>query len=120
LLFFLALLSTASVQADVVLNGLIVDRTYTRFGKEFYSAYSQKLSSARFDFNITIEEKFLPRVGSLIKVYGDRSLIFGRVLGRKNSEMEGHVNLALNATSGFIARRRVPEINPDLHGEGYK
>jgi len=118
--FAFLVLAVPSKAQEPALNGLIIDRTFTRFGKEFYRQYSQQLQDTSYDFNIVIEEKFLPRVGSLVTVSADNRTIFGRMLGRKNQELKQHVDIALNVTAQFIAQRMYPEINPDLKGDGFR
>ncbi|MFV0575426.1 MAG: CsgE family curli-type amyloid fiber assembly protein [Vibrio sp.] len=71
-------------------SGVIVDRTITRLGKDFYSFFSRKIYEqlTNLDQNVLVEERPTALSGSIITVFHQSTPIYRTALspGRKQAE----------------------------------
>lgn len=119
-IFILSPLGFCQEVLDV--NGLIIDKTISRFGKTFYIEYSQLIPVKNIKSNVVVEEKYMPRYGSIIVISINGKTLFSRILGRKSNQLSAIVRQASGVTLAFIARSMVEQgklhEDPDLKGNG--
>lgn len=96
-------------------SGLIVDRTMTRLGEDFYFFFSQKLNDQYSDLkeNFEVRERPTALSGSIIGVYHSGKAIYRTALspGRRQAQEKAHE--AVNAVSDYIIRWQVERLFKD-------
>ena len=61
-------INNLSTENFVEIEGLIVDETRTKIGRDFYDIFYNKWTANAKDFTITISEKPMPRLGALVSI----------------------------------------------------
>ncbi|MFA0087718.1 CsgE family curli-type amyloid fiber assembly protein [Vibrio sp. 10N.261.51.F12] len=87
-------------------NGVIVDRTITRLGEDFYFFFSQKLNDTYPDLreNLTIKEIPTALSGSIIEVYHSRKAIFRTALSPGRQTAKERAGDAMRVVGNYIIR----------------
>ena len=102
---------------DIEIEGIIVDATQTKIGKDFYDLFYQQwnqLDSLIYP-SITINERALPQLGSLISVQIQDQLIFQQVIQPKYEKIEDMANYAFELAYRFV--ENYDEMQNQLQGE---
>lgn len=94
-------------QADgVEISGLVIDRTLTRGGREFFSAVSKQLDPLDDrPFTIEIQERIAPGRSTFVRLYVDQSLIFQASLDPLPGRIEETARRAIGRLAHYVARR---------------
>ncbi|WP_049757930.1 curli production assembly/transport protein CsgE [Shewanella amazonensis] len=101
---------------DVEISGLVIDRTLTRFGKEFsfyYSSYWRELPFTQ-GFNVTLTETVFPQAGTLLIMEINGQKIYSTHFGRRASSIKDKAEQAVLITVDYLAQVRANA----LLGEG--
>ncbi|MCL1127011.1 curli production assembly/transport protein CsgE [Shewanella surugensis] len=97
---------------DIEISGLVIDRTLTRFGKDFGFYYSSYWRSLPFTqgFNVTLYETVFPQAGTelTLEVNGER--IYVTHFGRRANPIKERAEQAILLTIDHIARVRASAI----------
>ncbi len=105
---------------DIEIQGIIVDATQTKIGKDFYDLFYQQWSQVEnLPYqSITISEKALPQLGSQVTVQIDDQLIFQQVIQPRYEVIEQMVNYAVQRTYQYVIN--YDEMQKQLQGEDLK
>ncbi|MCL2919044.1 MULTISPECIES: curli production assembly/transport protein CsgE [Shewanella] len=101
---------------EVEISGLVIDRTLTRFGKEFsfyYSSYWRELPFTQ-GFNVTLTETVFPQAGTLLVMEINGQKIYSTHFGRRASSIKDKAEQAVLITVDYLAQVRANA----LLGEG--
>jgi curli production assembly/transport component CsgE len=106
-LFSVATLSSSPTCADeLTLSGLVLDRSISRFGKDFsyyYSAYWRDLPATE-GMTLVIHEQVFPQAGTLLWLELNQRRIYQTYLGRRHQDVRQFAEQAVFATIEEIAR----------------
>ena len=109
--------------ADIEISGLVIDRTLTRFGKDFsfyYSSYWRDLPFTQ-GFNVTLYETVFPQAGTLLTLEVNGITIYKTHFGRRASPIKERAEQAILLTIDHLARVRANAITGELadSSDGY-
>ncbi|MBV7316497.1 curli production assembly/transport protein CsgE [Shewanella sp. NIFS-20-20] len=93
---------------DIEISGLVIDRTLTRFGKDFsfyYSGYWRDLPFTQ-GFNVTLTETVFPQAGTKLMLDVNGTVIYVTYFGRRASPIKEKAEQALLLTIDYIAQVR--------------
>jgi len=115
LLAWLALAPVAGAAAsEDLIQGLVIDSTISRFGHDFYRAFSDRLADAsEMDFNLVVRERPSARWGSLIWVEQDQRVLYRQFLQPNASQVTDSAYGAADQVVEAIARRRLEDLLQD-------
>ena len=85
----LLLQSFSSQSADIELSGLVLDRTISRFGKDFsfyYSGYWRDMPSTE-GITVVIYEQVYPQAGTFLWVEMNQKRIYQTYFGRRQNDV---------------------------------
>lgn len=85
----LLLRSLPSYAADIELSGLVLDRTISRFGKDFsfyYSGYWRDMPSTE-GITVVIYEQVYPQAGTFLWVEMNQKRIYQTYFGRRQNDV---------------------------------
>jgi len=87
-------------------GGLIIDRTMTRLGEDFYSNFSQLLNDRyeSLDENLTVTERPTALSGSIIGIYHRNKPIYRTALSPGKRQAQDRAEEALRVVSNYIIR----------------
>ena len=93
----------------VEIEGLLIDRTLTRLGKDFYFAFSMKMNNEYGDLevNLTITEVPTALSGSIITVYHFDRAIYKTALSPGRYQAEQRAEEAMYATRNYIVKWKI-------------
>ncbi|GGI67029.1 curli production assembly protein CsgE [Shewanella hanedai] len=104
LLFFPT--ATVAVEDDIEISGLVIDRTLTRFGKDFgfyYSGYWRDLTFTQ-GFNVTLYETVFPQAGTQLTLEVNGKAIYITHFGRRANPIKERAEQAILLTIDYIAQ----------------
>lgn len=104
----LLLVSSPSVLADndIEISGLVIDRTLTRFGKDFgfyYSSYWRELPFTQ-GFNVTLYETVFPQAGTVLTLEVNGTRIYTTHFGRRANPIKESAEQAILLTIDYLAQ----------------
>lgn len=87
-------------------RGLIIDRTMTRLGEDFYFFFTQQLNERYpdLDENLTVKEIPTALSGSIIEVYHARTAIYRTALSPGRRTAKQRASDAINVVGNYIIR----------------
>ncbi len=87
-------------------GGLIIDRTMTRLGEDFYSNFSQLLNEKyeNLDENLTVSERPTALSGSIISIHHRNKLIYRTAISPGRRQAEEKSKQAVRAVNAHIIR----------------
>lgn len=87
-------------------NGLILDRTMTRLGDDFYFFFAQFLNEHHADLteNLTIKERPTALSGSIISVYHSRNIIYRTSLSPGRYQAKLKAKQAVREVGRYVIR----------------
>lgn len=99
--------STARAQNDdLLLSGMLLDRTISRFGKDFsyyFSAYWRDLP-ATSGLTLVIHEQVYPQAGTLLWLELNQRRIYQTYFGRRHVDVKAFAEQAVLVTIEELAR----------------
>lgn len=103
---------------DIEISGLVIDRTLTRFGKDFgfyYSSYWRELSFTQ-GFNVTLYETVFPQAGTVLSLEVNGTRIYTTHFGRRANPVKESAEQAILITIDYLAQVRANAITGDFSG----
>lgn len=101
----LLLLTFSSAIASAQVEGLIIDKTRTKIGRDFYELFYLKLEpiiGTDSKFNITVEEFVDPQFGSRIGVAINDEIVYQNFVSSRLDDIEEKVNEATEVVNYFF------------------
>ncbi|GAA4877137.1 curli production assembly/transport protein CsgE [Ferrimonas pelagia] len=101
-----ALLSGPAYSDDIELDGILVDRTLTRFGKDFiyyYASYWRDLPGTT-GFNVTVFETVYPQAGTRLWIEVNNTKVFETYFGRRYNDVKERADQAMLRTIDHVAQ----------------
>jgi curli production assembly/transport component CsgE len=116
----LLLLGSPAVFADndIEISGLVIDRTLTRFGKDFgfyYSSYWRELPFTQ-GFNVTLYETVFPQAGTVLTLEVNGTKIYTTHFGRRANPIKESAEQAILITIDYLGQVRANAITGDISG----
>jgi len=105
------------------IGGLVIDRTITRFGKDFYQSFSALWRDIKGTqkYTLAIIEKPLPQSGTVLWIELQGKKIYQTYFGRRKSQNNENIEMqAIQIVSNQIVNMMQQEHNPDFKGDGYE
>ncbi|MGR6860690.1 curli production assembly/transport protein CsgE [uncultured Aliivibrio sp.] len=106
-------------EADDLLEieGLIIDRTLTRLGRDFYFAFSMKMNSKYddIDVNLTVKERPTALSGSIIGVYHFDKVIYRGALSPGQRQADEKAAQAIEAVNQYIIKWQTEKLFRDTY-----
>ncbi|MCL2912678.1 curli production assembly/transport protein CsgE [Shewanella corallii] len=118
ILLLIAPVSRAS--DDIEISGLVIDRTLTRFGKDFafyYSGYWRDLTFTQ-GANVTLTETVFPQAGTKLTVEINGTLIYVTHFGRRASPVKERAEEAVLRTVDYLAHIQAEALSGELAAGG--
>lgn len=108
---------------SLMINGLIVDETVTKVGRDFYELfYSQwQAPSSKQSYLIFVREQPQPGMGSRVSVFLNDTELFAQPLQPRYELIEAYAEYAVRLVRQYMAdyQRMVRELdNDDQQGSG--
>ena len=103
---------------DIEISGLVIDRTLTRFGKDFgfyYSSYWRELPFTQ-GFNVTLYETVFPQAGTVLTLEVNGTRIYTTHFGRRANPVKESAEQAILLTIDYLAQIRANAITGDFSG----
>ncbi|WP_249313048.1 curli production assembly/transport protein CsgE [Pseudoalteromonas ruthenica] len=121
LIVLLALTHTSCKAQEVEIDGLVLDRSISRFGHQFYFNFSQLWRDLpdTSGTNVVIKETVLPRAGTRLEVLMNNELVYVTFMGRRGGPLKERVESAMFAIMDAMARARFKQHSPDLAASGW-
>ena len=125
ILFLCFAFSSSQINAENLedeIGGLIIDRTITRFGKEFYQDFSSLWLGVKGanKYTIVIIERPLPQSGTVVTIEFRSQKVFQTFFGRRLATTDEKLaNQAINVVISHLANILEQSQHPDMLGEGY-
>ncbi|MFC1503141.1 CsgE family curli-type amyloid fiber assembly protein [Pseudomonadota bacterium] len=103
------------------ISGVVIDRTMTRLGANFYSIFSQKLNDKYDDLkeNLTVKEKPTALSGSIITIYHRRKPIYRTALSPGRQQAEDKADEAVKIVGSYVVRWRLERYIQDRFDVDY-
>lgn len=101
----------------VEIDGLIIDRTLTRLGRDFYVAFSMKMNS-KYDgiaVNLTVKERPTALSGSIIGVYHFDKVIYRGALSPGQRQADEKADQAIESVNQYIIRWKTEKLFTDTY-----
>lgn len=121
LILFLCFSSQSKASQELEIDGLVLDRSISRFGHQFYyefSNYWRDLPSTA-GFNIEIRETVIPKAGTKLSLIMNNQLVYVTYLGRRLAPLNEHVEQAVYAVIDAMARSNIATSSPDMAVNGW-
>jgi len=98
-------------------DGIIIDRTMTRLGEDFYFFFSQSLNEnyPNLKENLTVKEKPTALSGSILEVKHSRKIIFRTALSPGRRQAKEHAADATRVVSNYIIRWQAERLFQDTY-----
>lgn len=103
---------------DIEISGLVIDRTLTRFGKDFtfyYASYWRDLPFTQ-GFNVTLIETVFPQAGTKLQLEINGKTIYITHFGRRANPIKESAEQAILRTIDYMAQVRANAITGELAG----
>ncbi|AQQ01361.1 MULTISPECIES: curli production assembly/transport protein CsgE [Pseudoalteromonas] len=121
-IFTLLICFLPSVYAEELeIDGLLLDRSISRFGHQFYyefSNYWRDLPSTA-GFNIEIKETVIPKAGTKLSLIMNNQLVYATYLGRRLEPLDERVEQAVYTVIDAMARSNMTVSTPDMAVNGW-
>lgn len=91
------------------IEGLLIDRTLTRLGKDFYFMFAMKMNNEHGDLevNLTIKEVPTALSGSIITIYHFNRIIYKTALSPGRYQAEQRAEEAVHVTRNYIVKWKI-------------
>ncbi|MEI8596019.1 CsgE family curli-type amyloid fiber assembly protein [Photobacterium sp. Hal280] len=103
------------------INGVVVDRTMTKLGEDFYSLFSQKLDDQIEELkeNLTVKERPTALSGSIITIFHRQNIIYRTALSPGRQTVEDKTDQAVSAVKNYVLRWRIERYLKDTFDVDY-
>ena len=118
---FLAFSCFTSQAKELEIDGLVLDRSISRFGHQFYFEFAnlwRDLPSTS-GFNIEIKETVLPRAGTRLVLRMNNQIVYVTYLGRRLEPLDERVKQAMYSVMDAMARSQMQQSSPDMAKNGW-
>ena len=118
---FLAFTCFTSQAKELEIDGLVLDRSISRFGHQFYFEFAnlwRDLPSTA-GFNIEIKETVLPRAGTRLVLRMNNQIVYVTYLGRRLEPLDERVKQAMYSVMDAMARNKMQQSSPDMAKNGW-
>ncbi|WP_372760625.1 curli production assembly/transport protein CsgE [Pseudoalteromonas sp.] len=118
---FLCCSPAVNAADELEIDGLLLDRSISRFGHQFYyqfSNYWRDLPSTA-GFNIEIKETVLPKAGTKLSLIMNNQVIYATYLGRRLEPLDERVEQAVFIVIDAMARSNMAVSSPDMAINGW-
>jgi len=107
--------------SEIVLSGIVLDRTISRFGKEFVRQFNLSWQDVpqTAGVNLVIKETKLPRSGTRLIIEINGRLVYQTYFGMRQKPMKDVVKQATYYAIEGLSRLNVDLSGPDLAESGY-
>ncbi|MBH0062995.1 curli production assembly/transport protein CsgE [Pseudoalteromonas sp. NZS71] len=117
----LLLMPVSYAAEELEIDGLLLDRSISRFGHQFYfefSNYWRDLPSTA-GFNIEIKETVIPKAGTKLSLIMNNQLVYATYLGRRLEPLNERVEQAVYTVIDAMARENMAVSTPDMAKDGW-
>lgn len=117
-LIFIFILITPFSQADEIeLGGMVLDRTISRFGKDFffyYTSYWRDIPSTN-GITVVVNERVYPQAGTYLWVEMEQKKVFETYFGRRQNDVKKLAEQAILISINEVARIKADSVfdSPD-------
>lgn len=117
-LIFIFVLITPFSQADEIeLGGMVLDRTISRFGKDFffyYTSYWRDIPSTN-GITVVVNERVYPQAGTYLWVEMEQEKVFETYFGRRQNDVKKLAEQAILISINEVARIKADSVfdSPD-------
>ena len=123
-IFLLCLMCSSVSAVDVEIDGLVLNRTLTRAGHDFYHEFVRMWEAPPgvTGYNMLIKEMPSGRWGSMVTIHVNDTLVFRCVLGHRASDIKSTAQRAIRTVMAYLFRYEVNKQqleDADLSGDGY-
>ena len=120
--FIAVMLSTCQVRAnDIELGGLVLDRTISRFGKDFlfyYSGYWRDMPATE-GVSVVIYEQVYPQAGTFLWVEMNQQRVYQTYFGRRYNNVKEMAEQAILRSINELANIQASMLLGDQEQEIY-
>lgn len=116
LVLSLPALAVGKNSADVEIDGLLLDNTISRQGREFsffFSQYWREVPDTQ-GMNVQLVEEVVPRAGTRLMVKLNRQPVYATYLGRRHSPVKEQAEQAILVLMQALASNRFGQGSQDL------
>ena len=122
-ILLLSFFSFSTRSQEITVSGFLVDRTISRFGKDFYQYFSvlwQEVPvSLTEDANLVIKETVVPRSGTRLTIEIDNKIIYLTYFGRRNTVVKKQVAQAIFIVMESLVQLDFQAQSDDFANSGY-
>ncbi|MEM9102140.1 MAG: CsgE family curli-type amyloid fiber assembly protein [Pseudomonadota bacterium] len=107
------------------IQSLLLDRTVTPFGKQFFKSFSEAWNSNQFNsgndaLHLLVKESLLPQSRTLIQLEINHRVVYRSILShRKRQQIDQDAQDAFQKIAQFIAQQALQQSNEDIAISGY-
>ncbi|MGM0429683.1 MAG: curli production assembly/transport protein CsgE [Pseudomonadota bacterium] len=112
LIFALILMTPFSQADEIELGGMVLDRTISRFGKDFffyYTSYWRDIPSTN-GITVVINERVYPQAGTYLWVEMEQQKVFETYFGRRQNDVKKLAEQAILISINEVARIKADSV----------
>ncbi len=122
-ILYIPTLFAQNESVDIEIDGLIIDQTQTKIGRDFYDYFYANWEAPLFvkNYNIYVKERPLPKMGSWIFIEAHEQQVFRQVLRPRAADIEESAKKAAEYVHNFLLKyeEMKKELgNDDMQGDG--
>lgn len=108
------------VQDLIEIDGLIIDKTITRLGRNFYSAFSMKVNNKynNLEVNLTVKERPTALSGSIVTVVHFERIIYRSSLSPGQRKAEEKAEQAVQSINQYLVKWKAEKLFKDTFDLG--
>ncbi|MGM7318338.1 curli production assembly/transport protein CsgE [Idiomarina sp. ST10R2A5] len=112
LIFALILMTPFSQADEIELGGMVLDRTISRFGKDFffyYTSYWRDIPSTN-GITVVVNERVYPQAGTYLWVEMEQQKVFETYFGRRQNDVKKLAEQAILISINQVARIKADSV----------
>ncbi|MCK7460387.1 curli production assembly/transport protein CsgE [Idiomarina aminovorans] len=112
LIFALILMTPFSQADEIELGGVVLDRTISRFGKDFffyYTSYWRDIPSTN-GITVVVNERVYPQAGTYLWVEMEQEKVFETYFGRRQNDVKKLAEKAILISINQVARIKADSV----------
>ena len=112
LIFALILMTPFSQADEIELGGMVLDRTISRFGKDFffyYTSYWRDIHSTN-GITVVVNERVYPQAGTYLWVEMEQQKVFETYFGRRQNDVKKLAEQAILISINEVARIKADSV----------